>query len=55
MDIESSTTAVKDESIAPTGVQFLMSLAGMFESHTSDTSTKVREIVTESILAKHGK
>jgi hypothetical protein len=37
------------------GIEFLLSIAGMFDSGQTDTSENVETIVTNSILKKHGK
>jgi len=39
----------------PSGVAFLLSLAGMFSSGASDTSESVHSIVTDFILKQQGK
>ena len=52
------TTTSKDinhHSYGQSGADFLMSIAGMFESNTISTSENVGSIVTEFILNKHGK
>jgi hypothetical protein len=37
------------------GIEFLMSIAGMFDSEKTDTSESVETIVTDSILKKYSK
>ena len=46
---------VKSDTNKMTGMQFLMSIAGMFDSGETDNSENVKEIVTNAILEKHGK
>jgi hypothetical protein len=43
------------ESPKQSGIDFLMSIAGMFDSGTNNTSENVKSIVSDFILKKHGK
>lgn len=53
--LSESINIIKSTEPKQDGIEFLMSIAGMFDSGSTDTSSNAKDIVADCILQKHHK